>query len=129
MINKIRVDKFLWCIRLFKTRKLSNEACSRSKVKIDGKSIKSSYLVKIDDVIQIKKKMLTLTIKIKDITDKRIGAKLLHRYIEDLTPSSEKIKIKIANKLPHSYRERGKGRPTKKERRDLMKGLDNYSKS
>ncbi len=129
MINKIRVDKFLWCIRLFKTRKLSNEACNRSKVKIDGKNIKASHLVKIDDVIEIKRKLLTLTIKIKDIIDKRIGAKLLDTYIEDLTPSSEKIKIKISNKLPHSYRERGKGRPTKKERRDLMKGLDNYSKS
>ena len=57
MTNKIRVDKFLWCIRLFKTRKLSNEACNKSKVKIDKKSIKSSYLVKKGDIIKIKKKI------------------------------------------------------------------------
>ena len=55
MTNKIRVDKFLWCIRLFKTRKLSNEACNKSKVKIDKKKIKSSYLVKKGDIIKIKK--------------------------------------------------------------------------
>tara|TARA_B100001123_G_scaffold417090_1_gene519459 strand:- start:266 stop:487 length:222 start_codon:yes stop_codon:yes gene_type:complete len=73
--------------------------------------------------------MITLTIKIKNVIDKRIAAKLLDDYIEDLTPLSERIKLDISNNLPHSYRERGKGRPTKKERREMMKGLDNYSKS
>ncbi len=129
MTNKVRIDKFLWCVRIFKTRKISNDACRRSKVKIDGKSIKSSYLVRSNQIITIKRKMITLTIKIKNVIDKRIAAKLLDDYIEDLTPLSERIKLDISNNLPHSYRERGKGRPTKKERREMMKGLDNYSKS
>ena len=128
MTNIIRVDKFLWCIRLFKTRKLSNEACNKSKVKIDKKSIKSSYLVKKGDIIKIKKKLITVTVKVKNIIDKRISAKLVDEYAEDITPDSEKIKIKISNQLPHFNREKGSGRPNKKERRKLMKGLENYSK-
>ena len=129
MTNKIRVDKFLWCVRLFKTRKLSNEACNKSKVRKDKKNIKSSYLIKKGDVIKIKKKIITITIKIKNITDKRLSAKLVNEYVEDITPDSEKIKIKISKELPHFNREKGSGRPTKKERRDLMKGMEDYSKS
>ena len=128
MTNKIRIDKFLWCVRLFKTRKLSNEACNKSKIKIDKKILKSSYLIKKGDLIKIKKKIITITIKVKNITDKRISAKLVPKYIEDKTPDSEKIKITISNQLPHTNRERGMGRPTKKERRDLIKGLEKYSK-
>ena len=128
MTNKIRIDKFLWCVRLFKTRKLSNEACNKSKIKIDKKILKSSYLIKKGDLIKIKKKIITIPIKVKNITDKRISAKLVPEYIEDKTPDSEKIKIKISNQLPHTNRERGMGRPTKKERRDLIKGLEKYSK-
>ena len=128
MTNKIRIDKFLWCVRLFKTRKSSNEACNKSKIKIDKKTLKSSYLIKKGDLIKIKKKIITITIKVKNITDKRISAKLVPEYIEDKTPDSEKIKITISNQLPHTNRERGMGRPTKKERRDLIKGLEKYSK-
>ena len=128
MKNKIRIDKFLWCVRLFKTRKLSNEACNKSKVKIDKKTLKSSYLVKEGDIIKIKKKLVLVTIKVKNIIDKRISAKLVNEYIEDLTPNSEKIKIEISKKLPHSNTKKGLGRPTKKERRNLFKSLENYSK-
>ena len=102
MKNKIRIDKFLWCVRLFKTRKLSNEACNKSKIKIDKKTLKSSYLVKEGDIIKIKKKLVLVTIKVKNITDKRISAKLVNKYIKDITPNSEKIKIEISKKLPHS---------------------------
>ena len=126
MTNKIRIDKFLWCIRLFKTRTLSNQACSKSKVKANDNTIKSSYLVKVGDIITIKKNLINITIKVNNILDKRISAKLVENYIEDLTPESEKIKFEAALKLPHNYREKGAGRPTKKERRDMMKSLKNY---
>jgi len=128
MTNKIRIDKFLWCVRLFKTRKLSNEACNKSKIKINQRTLKSSYLVKKGDIIKIKKRLILITIKIRSITNKRVSAKLVNEYIKDITPEYEKIKLKISNQLPHSNRERGMGRPTKKERRDLMKGLESYSK-
>ena len=129
MTNKIRIDKFLWCVRLFKSRKLSNEACRKSKVKVNKKSIKASYIIKVDDKITIKKRLITVSIIVLKVIDRRISAKLLAEYIKDQTPSSEKIKIKLSRELPYSHREKGKGRPTKKERRDLMKGLDDYSKS
>ena len=129
MLIKIRADKFLWCVRLFKTRVLSNEACSKSKVKINNNTIKSSYIIKVGDVITIKKKLINITIKVKDILDKRVSAKLVENYIEDMTPESEIIKLKASLKMPHNYREKGSGRPTKKERRDMMKGLKNYFES
>ena len=77
MEDKVRVDKFLWCVRLFKTRRLASEACSRSKVKINDKSLKSSYHVKINDKITIKKKLINITIEVKDIISKRVSAKLV----------------------------------------------------
>jgi len=127
--NKIRIDKFLWCVRLYKSRALSKIACNKSKIKIDGKPIKSSYLVNVGDILTIKKKVITITIKILNILDKRISAKLVNNYIEDLTPESEKIKLDVIKKLPIVHRKRGQGRPTKKERRDMRKGLEDYSKS
>ena len=126
--NKVRIDKFLWCVRFYKSRTLSKAACNKSKIKLDGNPIKSSYLVNIGNVITIKKKVITITIKILNILDKRISAKLVNNYIEDLTPRSEKIKLNAIKKLPIVHRKKGQGRPTKKERRDMRKGLEDYSK-
>jgi len=108
---------------------LSNEACCRSKVKINNNTIKSSYIIKVGDVLTIKKKMIYITIRVKDTLDKRVSPKLVENYIEDITPESEIVKLKASLKIPRSYRERGSGRPTKKERRDMMKELKNYFKS
>ena len=129
MEDKVRVDKYLWCVRLFKTRRLASEACSRSKVKINDKSLKSSYHVKINDKITIKKKLINITIEVKDIISKRVSAKLVTQYINDITPESEKTRFTASQKIPHIYREKGLGRPTKKERRQLMKSLENYFES
>ena len=129
MEDKVRVDKFLWCVRLFKTRRLASEACSRSKVKINDKSLKSSYHVKINDKITIKKKLINITIEVKDIISNRVSAKLVTQYINDITPESEKTRFTASQKIPHIYREKGLGRPTKKERRQLMKSLENYFES
>ena len=122
-----RVDKFLWCVRLYKTRALSNQACSKSKIKVNTKKVKASYLVKVDDIISIKKNLITIEIRVKDLLLKRISAKLVGNYIQDITPDSEKIKLEVSKNLPIVYREKGTGRPTKKERRDMMKIIDYYS--
>jgi len=129
MDNKVRVDKFLWCVRLYKTRRLANEACVKSKVKIGERLLKSSYNVKINDIITIKKKHINITIEVKNIIAKRIPAKLVHTYINDITTESERTRYEASNKSPHVYREKGLGRPTKKERRQLMKSLENYFES
>ena len=122
-----RVDKFLWCVRLYKTRALSNEACNKSKIKVNTKKVKASYLVKVDDIISIKKNLITIEVRVKDLLLKRISAKLVGNYIQDITPDSEKIKLEVSKNLPIVYREKGTGRPTKKERRDMMKIIDYYS--
>ena len=126
MDNQIRADKYLWCVRLFKTRKLSSDACSKSKVKVNDNIIKPSYIIKIGDEISIKRKLINNSFIVKDTAAKRLPAKLVDLYIEDITPDHEKIKLKASQNIPHAYREPGKGRPTKKERRVMMKGLKNY---
>ena len=90
MLIKIRADKFLWSVRLFKTRPLSNEACSKSKVKINNNTIKSSYIIKVGDVITIKKKLINITIKVKDILneqnvkyDDRVVAEVINNHFPD----------------------------------------------
>lgn len=126
MDNKIRADKFLWSVRLFKTRRLASEACSKSKVKVNGTPIKPSHIIRVGDRIIIKQKLIKISFIVKEITSKRLSAKLINIYIKDITPDSEKIKLKTSQNNPHAYREPGQGRPTKKERRVMMKGLKNY---
>ena len=126
--NKIRVDKFLWCTRFYKSRPLSKLACHKSKIKINGNSAKSSSTINIGDIVTIKKKILTITIEVISTLDKRVSAKLIDNYIKDITPESERIKLKARGEISVAYRERGKGRPTKKERRSMDKELGDYSK-
>ena len=102
---------------------------SKSKIFVNDNKVKSSYLTKIGDIIEIKKKLIIITINVIKILDKRTSAKLVFNYIEDLTPDEEKMKLEVAKRLPLIYRKKGLGRPTKKERRDMMKDLENYSKS
>ncbi len=127
--NKIRVDKFLWCVRIYKTRTLSKNACNRSKVRINEKVAKSSSIVHEGDIIVIKKKIILMTIKVVKNLDKRVSAKLISNYIQDLTSEEEKMKLKVRKTITVAYREKGQGRPTKKERRIMEKNLGDYSKS
>jgi len=115
----IRIDKWMWAVRLFKTRTLSTDACKGGKVKINGVSVKSSKEVKIGDIITVNYGIINKTFKIKELTEKRLGAKLIASFFEDLTPESEYEKQKIFNAAQAFNRSKGLGRPTKKERRDL----------
>ena len=127
--NKIRIDKFLWCVRIYKTRALSKNACIKSKVRINDKVAKSSSIVNEGDIITIKKKIMLMTIKVLRNLDRRISAKLISDYIQDITSEEEKIKLDIRKKITVAYRKKGQGRPTKKERRIMEKNLGDYSKS
>ena len=127
--NKVRVDKFLWCVRIYKSRTLSKNACNKSKIKINNNIAKSSSIINEGDIITIKKPILLITIKVIKKIDKRLSAKLISNYIVDLTPKEEKIKLEARKKITVAYREKGKGRPTKKERRTMNKSLGDYSKS
>ena len=116
-----RIDKWLWAIRIFKTRALASEACAGGKIKIDGTSVKASRNIKARDIIQIRKGVIKYIYRVKTTAEKRMGAKLVPEFLEDITPKEELAKLKTAQKQPIQTREKGQGRPTKRERRMMDK--------
>ena len=117
--NKIRVDKFLWAIRLYKTRSIATTACDQGKILISDQPAKASRIVRLGDKISVKRTGLTRTFKVLQLTVNRLPAKLVLEYYEELTPLAdiEAFKSRIAR--TGIYREPGTGRPTKYERRAL----------
>ena len=118
-----RVDKFLWTVRLFKTRTLAMEACKKGRVFISGMPVKPSRIVKVGEKIEISKSPVLFSYHIKDLPKSRISAKLVSGYIEDLTSPEELNKLHNKDVF-FVKRDRGTGRPTKKERRLIDKVQD-----
>ncbi len=115
----MRIDKYLWCIRHYKTRSLATEACKKGHIKIDDKSIKPSKEVYGNELIGLRKNQINYKIKVIDIPDSRVGAKLVDLYRKDLTPKEEFEKTELLKYSKDYYRKKGAGRPTKKDRRDI----------
>lgn len=113
-----RIDKFLWQVRVFKSRSAATEACRMGRVTIDSQPVKPAHTVSPGTKVSVRKPPVTHTWLITDLPTNRIGAKLVPGYITDLTPEEEKDKL-LAGKSAFGYRPRGSGRPTKRERRDL----------
>lgn len=119
MADSIRIDKYIWAIRCFKTRSEATEACKGNKVQIGGQPVKPSREVKIGDIIQVRKGPVQYTYKVLQIAENRMGAQLVPDFAENLTPESELARLKAPVETFFVRRERGTGRPTKKERREL----------
>nr|WP_321407675.1 RNA-binding S4 domain-containing protein [uncultured Carboxylicivirga sp.] len=115
----VRIDKFLWAVRLYKTRSLAAEACKKGKVSINKQSAKSSRIIKTGDLIDIRVAPITRTYKVLDISEKRMGAKLTPGFIEDVTTPDQLEMLELAKLASSAQRDRGLGRPTKKDRRDI----------
>jgi ribosome-associated heat shock protein Hsp15 len=115
----MRVDKYLWCIRFFKTRSLATTACKKGQVKIDEASIKPSKEVFGGEKIFIRKNQINYQIEVLDIPKSRVGAKLVDIYRKDTTPKEEFEKTELLKYTKDYYRKKGTGRPTKKDRRDI----------
>ncbi len=113
----VRIDKWLWAVRIYKTRSQATEACKSGKVKINDSTVKPSREVKVNEEINVQVNHITRTLKVIGLLDKRVAAKLVPDYMEDLTPSEEYDKEKMKREINYEYRDRGLGRPTKKERR------------
>jgi ribosome-associated heat shock protein Hsp15 len=126
MEKGIRIDKWLWAVRIFKTRSLASEACRSGKVKILGQVVKPSHEVKTGEVINISIHPIVRTIKVVDLTSTRVSAKLVPILMEDLTPEEEYLKLKRDHHANFEFREHGIGRPTKQQRR-AIEYLKNYS--
>lgn len=115
----VRLDKWLWAVRLYKTRALATDACRLGKITQNGIIAKASKEVKIGDRFEINLNQLHKEIEVKEILNNRIPAKLVESYMIDLTPKQEYERIEVARKFAFEKRDRGVGRPTKKERRDI----------
>ena len=122
-LQKIRIDKWLWSVRLYKTRTLATEACAAGKVKIDSESVKASYLLKVGQLIHINRQGEKWIIKSLKLIEKRVGAPLAAECYEDLTPPEEKNKLQFPATF-YEVRDKGIGRPTKRDRRDIDKFKD-----
>lgn len=123
-METIRIDKWLWAVRLYKTRSQASEACGGGKVKLDGQNTKASREVKVNDVIEVQHKGIIRTVKVLKVHKNRVGAKLVPDLMEDLTSAKEYEKLEMINKLNIEKRDRGTGRPTKKDRRTITKLKD-----
>ena len=125
-MDKVRLDRFLWATRQFRTRSLSTDACKRNWISINDTTAKASRNVQIGNIIKIKHHSYLKSFKVMQILDKRIGASKLKDFIEDLTPESEYIKDREfrKNRTLTAHSSSLKGRPSKKQRRDLEEFLN-----
>ena len=119
MADETRIDKFLWAIRAYKTRSEATEACKGGKVKVAGVPAKPSRAVQPGDVIQLRKGIVTYTYKVLRPLENRVGAKLVPDFAENLTPEAELEKLRAPVESFFVTRDRGAGRPTKKDRREM----------
>lgn len=123
-MDSVRADKYLWAIRVYKTRSEATDACSGNKVRINSVVAKPSKAVKIGDVLEVHKGPATLTYKVLQLSENRMGAQLVPDYADDLTPESEKAKFHAPRETIVMRRDKGAGRPTKKDRRTLDALMD-----
>ena len=121
-----RIDKWLWVVRIFKSRVLSRAACTGGKIKIDGTTVKASRNIQKGDIIQVRMGVVKYLYKVRRIANKRMGAKLVENFMQDLTPKEELAKLKSVQKQPLQTREKGQGRPTKRERRNMDKFREKF---
>ena len=126
-MEELRIDKYLWAIRVYKTRTDATDACKGGKVRINGADTKPSKLVKPGDMIVARKGAVTYTYKVIQLIDKRQGAKLVPNYAENLTPPEELAKLRAPVETFFLKRDRGAGRPTKKDRRQMEDLWSNLS--
>ena len=122
--EEVRIDKWLWAVRLFKTRTLAAEACKKGKITIDTVSVKPSRTIRVNDVIQIKKPPITYAFKVLAVTENRMGAKLVPSFMENVTSEEQYAILELSKISGFIDRDKGTGRPTKKYRRSLESFLD-----
>jgi len=116
---EIRIDKWMWATRIFKTRTIALEACKKNRVTVNDAPAKPSRMIKVGDIIQVRKPPVTYSFKVLDIPSNRVGAKLVPQCMENLTPPEQYEILELQKISGFVDRARGTGRPTKKDRREL----------
>lgn len=127
-LKKVRVDKWLWGVRLFRSRSMATDACKAGKIRISGVPLKPSYLLTTGEILEVRKNGFNLVFRVQALLEKRVSATLAAPCFEDLTPADELNKYKswFIGRGGTEYRDKGDGRPTKKERRDIDEFKDMY---
>jgi ribosome-associated heat shock protein Hsp15 len=123
-MNEVRIDKWMWATRLFKTRTIAAEACKKNRVMVAGVNVKPSRMIKLGDVIQVRKPPITFSFRVLGLTERRMGAKLVGEYVENITPPEQYEILEMNHLSGFVDRARGLGRPTKKDRRELEQFTD-----
>jgi ribosome-associated heat shock protein Hsp15 len=125
--NEVRIDKWLWAVRLFKTRTIAIEACKKGRITIKGVTVKPSRMIKAGDVIEVRRPPVTYSFEVLNLAGNRMGAKLVPEFMRDVTLPSQLEILELSKMNGFIDRARGTGRPTKKDRRDLEQFTDDYS--
>lgn len=126
MAEGVRIDKWLWSVRLFKTRSDAAEACRGNRVLVNGTAVKPAREVRTGEVVSVRRMPVVYSFRILELVATRQPAKNVPRYIEDVTPPEELDKLELARAGAFAVRDRGMGRPTKKERRDIEELLEEF---
>lgn len=123
--SEVRIDKWLWAMRIFKTRTIATDACKKGRVTVgdidSGVIAKPSRMIKVEDIINVRKPPVTYSFKVKALTENRLGAKLVPEYMENITPQSQYDLLEVVKISGFIDRRKGLGRPTKREGRELAR--------
>ena len=123
---EVRVDKYLFAMRLYKTRTIAADACKKGRITMGGAQLKPSRTFHIGDVFSVRKGPITYTYRIKQLSENRLGAKLVPDYLQDITAPDQLELLELARLAGQTGRDRGTGRPTKKDRREIETFLSDY---
>lgn len=124
MNAQARIDKWLWAMRIYKTRSIAAEACKKGHIMVRDKAVKPSFLVRVGDIVQVKKSPITYSFKVLQCAENRVGAKLVPELMENVTPAEQYEALEMSRISGFVDRARGTGRPTKKERRSMDTFID-----
>ncbi len=119
--SEVRIDKWLWAMRIFKTRTIATDACKKGRVSVGNAIAKPSRTIKVGDIVQVRKPPVTYSFKVLALTENRLGAKLVPEYMENVTPRSELDLLEVVRISGFVDRRKGLGRPTKRDGRDLAR--------
>lgn len=124
--KSIRIDKFLWSVRLYKTRSIASDECRKGRIVINDVQVKPSRVVLKDEIITVKKPPVVFKYRVLEPIENRVSAKLVEQFIQDLTSEDEKAKLDVRQSIGVGLRDKGTGRPTKKERRVIDKLREDF---
>ena len=119
MNEQARIDKWLWAVRIYKTRSIAAEACKKGHISIGERSVKPSHTVRVGDVVKVKKAPITYSFRVLKTAENRVGAKLVPELMENITPQEQYEILEMSKISGFTDRQKGTGRPTKKERREI----------